>query len=102
MANKKTNKTVKKDTVVEPEIVETEITEPTNVETVIEETSDNKSEPTVETVKVDNKDDKNSKEKKSYVVALGTPSFYVIQLEDGTFKTLQGSNNYKRGDIVQL
>lgn len=39
---------------------------------------------------------------KDYVVVLGTPSFYVIRLEDGTMKTIQGSNTYKRGDIVKL
>lgn len=39
---------------------------------------------------------------KEYVVVLGTPAFYVIQLEDGTKKTIQGSNTYKRGDIVKL
>lgn len=40
--------------------------------------------------------------KKDYVVVLGTPSFYVIKMEDGSQKTIQGSNTYKRGDIVRL
>lgn len=40
--------------------------------------------------------------KKDYVVVLGTPSFYVIRMEDGSQKTIQGSNTYKRGDIVRL
>lgn len=40
--------------------------------------------------------------KKDYVVVLGTPSFYIVKLEDGTMKTIQGSNTYKRGDIVKL
>ena len=71
-----------KNTKVEPEIVET---------------------PTVETPEVEQPvKPKKKHELKDYVVVLGTPGFYVVQLEDGSMKTIQGSNNYKRGDIVKL
>lgn len=67
-----------------------------DLEMVKEETT---VEPVVEEIEADDKEIVSGKD---YVVVLGTPSFYVIKLEDGTMKTIQGSNTYKRGDIVRL
>lgn len=68
-------------------------------EPVIETPEVEKEKPVVEEEVVEVTD---NSIKKDYVVVLGTPSFYVIKLEDGSQKTIQGSNTYKRGDIVRL
>lgn len=67
-----------------------------DLEMVKEETT---VEPVVEEIEADDKEIVSGKD---YVVVLGTPAFYVIRLEDGSTKTIQGSNTYKRGDIVKL
>lgn len=85
----KTKKNKKVEVVKELELV----TEPE----VVEEVKQTIEEPVVE---VETKTKETAG--KDYVVVLGTPSFYVIRLEDGTMKTIQGSNTYKRGDIVRL
>ena len=72
---------------------EKKIIEPENIDTI--EPAVEPEQPVVEKVEP-------VAEKKSYVVVLGTPGFYVIKLEDGSMRTIQESNNYKRGDIVQL
>lgn len=63
----------------------------------VEEVKETVVEPVVET-----KSETKKAAGKDYVVVLGTPSFYVVRLEDGTMKTIQGSNTYRRGDIVRL
>lgn len=70
-----------------------EIKEPVVTTPEVEKDIPTPEEEIVETVKITKKD---------YVVVLGTPSFYVIKMEDGSQKTIQGSNTYKRGDIVRL
>ncbi len=78
--SKKTEEVKEVKTTVEPEVVEEASVEPVvEVEEKIEDTA-----------------------KKDYVVVLGTPSFFVVKLEDGTMKTIQSSNTYRRGDIVRL
>lgn len=67
-------------------------------ETKTEKTEEVLTQPVTEAVEVKPK----RAPKKDYVVVLGTPSFYVIKLNDGTMKTIQGSNKYRRGDIVRL
>lgn len=71
-----------------------------NLEPVTNET--NKVEEIKETEVITNDESVEILKGKEYVVVLGTPSFYVIKLSDGTMKTIQGSNTYKRGDIVKL